>query len=110
MNANVNTELLKKQMDEMPAESEFIGFYQINNEVQISVRHKGAVDYASMRAAQLNALLHLTYGAGGDEFRKWSNEIQDNVMWLASTLADEIEHLIPIIREDTIQWEKGRAK
>jgi|GEM_PF-4986544 len=49
---------------------------------------------ADMRAAQLSALLGLTYGSSGVEFRNCTDSLQDNVLWLASTLADELVDLL----------------
>ena len=47
-------------------------------------------DHLNMRAAQLRSLLLLTYGNQGETFRDLRPDIQDEVMWLASTLADEV--------------------
>jgi hypothetical protein len=59
-----------------------------------------AQDRADMRAAQLSALLSLTCGDSGAEFRNCIDSVQDNVMWLASTLADE---LVELLHKNTAQ-------
>jgi hypothetical protein len=50
-------------------------------------------DQLSMRAAQLSALLHTLLGEGHEHFQGLNKELQNNVLWLASSLADEIDEI-----------------
>lgn len=56
------------------------------------------VNRAEELAAQLRALLAATYGDAGEEFRALADDIQDNFMWCAARLADELA---------TIMWVDG---
>jgi hypothetical protein len=49
-----------------------------------------AEDQIAMRAAQLSALLQIISGAGREHFNEMSGEIQGNALWLAASLAEEI--------------------
>lgn len=82
--------------------TEIIGSYPLrpDNGVVVSIARGKVRDYTDMRAAQLSALLKLTVGEVGNEFRESSCEVQDNVMWLASTLADEMVDLLDLIDAD----------
>lgn len=46
-----------------------------------------------VKAEQLSSLLCILRGEGGESFRTYSDEIQENVLWLASDLADEVREL-----------------
>ncbi len=59
-----------------------------------------AQDYCEMRAAQLCALLNVISGEGHDNFAGYSDAIQDDVKWLARSLAEEIKALIPVVAEE----------
>jgi hypothetical protein len=48
-------------------------------------------DKFAMRTAQLSALLHTISGAGQEHFNEMSQEVQGNLLWLASSLADELD-------------------
>lgn len=50
-----------------------------------------ARDQLCMRAAQLSALMHVLVGQGQEHFQSLSDEIQGNILWLVSSLADEID-------------------
>lgn len=71
-------------------------------------RHE-ASNLADMRASQLSALLLLTIGEGGDHFRNCSDDIQENVLWLAQGLAEELKELLSLVREEGRQLPKGGA-
>ena len=49
------------------------------------------IDRAHTATKQLRALLCLTYGQTREAFQCLSDEVQENIMWLASDLANEIE-------------------
>ncbi|GGC98730.1 hypothetical protein [Undibacterium terreum] len=59
-----------------------------------------AYDHACMRAAQLAALLSVVADVKSD-FNNSSKTIQSDVLWLASTLADEVQQLLPIVLKET---------
>jgi hypothetical protein len=101
MQANVNTEFPKKQRGSAlpPIKPEASSTYSING-AQVSVERGDARSYAEMRAAQLSALLHMTYGGGQEAFQTLNETLQDNLLWLASTLADELGHLIPLVADE----------
>jgi hypothetical protein len=46
------------------------------------------------RCAQLSALLQLIHGQGCDAFNGLSEIQRDNILWLASDLADEIRVMV----------------
>ncbi|WP_151448501.1 hypothetical protein [Lacisediminimonas profundi] len=71
----------------------------------------GAVarDYCNMRATQLCALLNVISGEGHNNFMLYGDEIQDDVMWLARSLAEEIKSLIPIVADEGERSTGGAA-
>ncbi len=50
-----------------------------------------AFERAHTISMQLHALLAHCIGEGGEAFRNLNNQLQDNYLWLACELADEIE-------------------
>ena len=44
------------------------------------------------RLAQLTALLQSIYGGGFESFNGMNERLQDNILWLASDLAEEIKN------------------
>ncbi|MFM2059035.1 MAG: hypothetical protein RLY71_3420 [Pseudomonadota bacterium] len=52
-----------------------------------------AGDLLTARTAQLSALMHLLTGDGFENFQTYNNEIQHNVLWLVSDLAQQIDGL-----------------
>lgn len=46
------------------------------------------------RTAQLSSLLFHLYGVGGKSFNTLSEKDRDNILWLASDLAAEINDLV----------------
>ena len=57
------------------------------------IRANSPCGVAAVKAAQLSALLHLTYGEGSLTFNSMANDLRDNLMWLASDLANSIRVL-----------------
>lgn len=55
---------------------------------------QGVVDYAQMRASQLDALAAVLVTS---DFYTYSGSIQHDVLWLVSTLATEVKELMPIV-------------
>lgn len=51
-------------------------------------------DRATTLATKLNALLAMTYGEGGENFRSMPDEMQDEYMWACSDMARELKDLI----------------
>lgn len=54
---------------------------------------QAARDRRDALARQLCALTAMLHGNGGDTFRNWSGEIQDDVLWLAHDLARQVRDL-----------------
>lgn len=52
-----------------------------------------ALDDLSKKTAQLDALLYMTYGEGGDVFRRSSGAVQENYLWACAELASEARKL-----------------
>ena len=70
------------------------------NDNGVSVLHPGfacVLDYVEMRSAQLCALLSVVEG---NEFRSQNDDVQQNVLWLAQTLSDEIAIAIPLVAKE----------
>jgi hypothetical protein len=51
-------------------------------------------DRLAMRTAHLSALLHTIMGEGYEHFQNLGDQLQNNVLWLASSLADEIDDIV----------------
>jgi hypothetical protein len=66
-----------------------------------------AQDHANMRAGQLSSLLMLMRGDDAQGFRRLADRAQQDLMWLASQLADEVEAMLPIIADEVRK--EGRA-
>lgn len=47
----------------------------------------------SKKTAQLDALLYMTYGEGGDVFRRSSGTVQENYLWACAEIASEASKL-----------------
>jgi hypothetical protein len=82
------------------ARTEIIGSYSVFSGVQISIEKGTAVDYASMLAGQLSALLQTRTLARDCEHSIVGEDTEINSHWLACNLADELEHLIKIVDAD----------
>jgi len=52
-----------------------------------------AQDVLDQKLAHLDAMLTIICGCGGELFRGWSGEVQDNYMFACSTLASECKRL-----------------
>lgn len=69
-----------------------------NSGINLVVTNEGeAVDYCSMRAAQLSALTSIISGEGYESFKLFNENVQDNVLWLINELANEVKQLLPIV-------------
>lgn len=86
----------------LPLENVLGHFESLQPGVKIVVTENNAYDYCSMRACQLSALLSIISGAGHDNFADYNDATQDNVKWLARTLAHEIENLLPLVRSEAM--------
>ena len=51
-------------------------------------------DLLQEKLAQLDALLKMSFGSGGEAFRGMSHALQDNYLWACSTLAGECVGLV----------------
>lgn len=56
--------------------------------------YMAAADRLEAKSAQLYGLTATLYGDGLTELRSYSDEIQDQIMWLVSDLACEIRQLL----------------
>lgn len=81
----------------MEIQKEIVGKYNLENGAIVSIPAGGAQDFAQMRATQLSALSSMMQV---EAFEHFSSEIKSNIHWLASTLSDEIQALIPIVISD----------
>jgi hypothetical protein len=83
--------------------TEFVGSFKSFNGGHVFIEKGNAQDYASMRASQLSALIQLqwlvneAHGAGGSTLGKGANS---DVLWLASSLAEELVFLIDLVDAD----------
>ncbi|MFC0169667.1 hypothetical protein ACFFKC_16400 [Pseudoduganella danionis] len=59
--------------------------------------HASAEDHCNMRASQLASLLRLISADGLDAFLGQDRATKDGVLWLASSLADEVERMLPVV-------------
>jgi hypothetical protein len=59
-----------------------------------------AIDHGNMRAGQLAALLRLISGEGHDVFMRQDRATQDGVLWLASSLANEVLGMLPLMESE----------
>lgn len=68
---------------------------KIGRDIQLTEMHRfdDAAGAAATKAAQLQALLHMTYGEGASAFANMADELRENLMYLASDLALEIRVL-----------------
>lgn len=58
------------------------------------------IDQLSMKLAQLEAMLCLTYGASREGFESMAENHRDNFMWACSTMVDECKDLcekLPVV-------------
>lgn len=76
------------------------GSYKIDNGATVSIEAGNATGYAGMRAAQLSALTAVMVC---DDFQRYNDSIQNNVIWLVSNIAQELENLITIVHQQGIE-------
>jgi hypothetical protein len=65
--------------------------------VNLQVDAGSAEDYLHLRSRQLSALTHVM---AGESFYGWNNSIKVGVASLASSLADEVDNLIPLVMRE----------
>jgi hypothetical protein len=82
-----------------------IGTFSNFRGVTVSFEEGEACDYLRMRAAQVASLTLITSGPG---FDAWSDVVKDNLRWLLSGLAEEVEAVIPIALHEA-QHEAGQS-
>ncbi|MDR6153886.1 hypothetical protein C8C95_0193 [Acidovorax sp. 99] len=51
------------------------------------------IDDLSKKSAQLDALMYMTYGEGGEVFRRSSDKVQENYLWACAEIASEVRAL-----------------
>ncbi len=73
---------------------------------KLSVNRGDATNCASMHAAQLSSLLLLIQSDDCEAFHTCSKQAQTNLLWLAVTMAEKLESLLPLIAAD----ERDEAK
>ena len=61
--------------------------------VHVTVSNEDVGDYLAMKSAQLTALTGMM---AGEYFDHQSATVRSNIKWLASSLASEIDRIIPI--------------
>ncbi len=61
----------------------------------------GVVDAINERLAQLSAMTSITYGSGGDSFRGWNDEIQENFHEGINRLVTEVKGLFDVYQDQT---------
>lgn len=66
----------------------------------VLVEDGAAFDQAHMRAGQLSGLLMLMRADDATGFRMIGEDMQRDVMWLASQLAEELHALLPLVAEE----------
>lgn len=74
-----------------------VGIEEKNSSLVVSYEFETAADMLTRRTSQLTALLSATYGEAGDGFRTLSNSLQEDFMWLAHDLAQEISLLSRVV-------------
>lgn len=57
------------------------------------------LDELSKKTAQLDALLHMTFGEGGEVFRRTSETVQENFLWACSEIASDARKLAQKLAE-----------
>lgn len=70
-----------------------LGSYVVFPGIEVSVTDGDAADFLAMKSAQLAALTHLFSCEG---FEHQAEATKDHLRWLVCSLADEVNHLIPI--------------
>jgi hypothetical protein len=66
--------------------------------VEQSFVAQGPAETAANKAAQLQALLHMTYGEQDSAFSRMNEELRDNLMWLAADLSGQIRVLCDLAK------------
>lgn len=65
------------------------GLYQLRPEAD----QAEILEQLDTRLTQLSAMLTIVYGNGGETFRVWNDDIQDNFLWACQMLALECKDL-----------------
>jgi hypothetical protein len=64
-----------------------------------------AEDHCNMRVTQLASLLRLISADGLDTFLAQDRATKDGVLWLATSLADEVQRMLPLMSLEVSQRE-----
>lgn len=102
--SNKNISIVQGGQDD--SESEFHKAVPFHTSNLLLVGRHEASDLADMRASQLSALLLLTIGDAATSFRNYNDDVQENVLWLAQGLAEELKELLSLVREEGKQLRK----
>ena len=94
------------QVGQDDSESEFHKGVPFYTDSRLLVGRHEASNLADMRASQLSALLLLTIGDAAASFRNYNDDVQENVLWLAQGLAEELKELLSLVREEGKQLRK----
>jgi hypothetical protein len=78
---------------------EFVGRIETPYGVQY-INRQEASDHASMRSAQMSALLMMMQDEGAARFRILSPRLQESLMWMITELSSEIEAMFDICAND----------
>lgn len=65
-------------------------------------------DQLYARQAQLEGLLAMTHGEGGEAFRGMAHNLQDGFMWACSMIAHEVRELTEALQERQ-EAERGQS-
>ena len=66
---------------------------------EMRIKHSDTADLLMTKADKLYALLNCVTGEPGDAFHRLADELQENILWLASDLAHEVALLVRIATE-----------
>jgi hypothetical protein len=59
-----------------------------------SAEQKGALNRAAVLSQQIEAMIQVTYGEGGESFRSMADHLQDMYMWAVADLMAELKDCI----------------
>lgn len=83
----------------------------IDQDGRAAVTHPDSVSsYASMRASQLSSLLILITGEGYENLMLHNEDIQQDILCLAASMAEEMEPLFEAVAFDACQRAKAEAR
>ena len=68
------------------------------------------IDLLNQKLAQLDAMLVMAYGEGGEVFRNMNDHLQDNYLWACSSLAADCKDLAKYLSPTSVESGVGRAQ